>query len=60
MAHTVRITQISNGIETVVHQYGPSTIREAANRARIHRDSTGFETRVYDDDGLRGVMDARS
>jgi len=56
--HTVRITSVINGIENTVFTIESDEPRVDANIARQLRNQTGLEVRVYDELGLRGIMDA--
>lgn len=52
-----KINTVAAGVETTVLEI-VSNNRDAAAMARAIRNETGLEVRVYDNLGLRGVMDA--
>ena len=57
---TYQIKTLSNGTETTVLELVSANGCDATSMARVIRNDTGLETRVYDACGLRGIMDARA
>ena len=56
--HTIRLFTVVGGLETLADTIVSATRFAASSAARALRDHTGLEVRVYDELGLRGIMDA--